>query len=87
MPIGTNLYVLVLPQRPSAPVFLDAKTNKPTKTETNWLCSDTGAYLEQAEIKKYFLFGKDCRVYFSNDDIAEIKGIESPGYRTQKRIN
>ncbi|KAE9338001.1 hypothetical protein PF008_g12262 [Phytophthora fragariae] len=76
--IGVELYVLVVAQRKNTPVALDASTNTPLKTETKWLCEDTGAYLTPDQIKKYIDFGGK-RVYFTRDDVVEIKHYDAPG--------
>uniref|UniRef100_A0AAV1U322 SAP domain-containing protein n=1 Tax=Peronospora matthiolae TaxID=2874970 RepID=A0AAV1U322_9STRA len=76
--IGVELYALVIVQRKNTPVALDASTNLPLKTETKWLCEDTGAYLAPDQIKKYIDYGGK-RVYFTRDDIVEIKHFDSPG--------
>ncbi|KAF1788899.1 Ku70, bridge and pillars domain [Phytophthora cactorum] len=55
--IGVELYALVVVQRKNTPVALDASTNTPLKTETKWLCEDTGAYLTPDQIKKYIDYG------------------------------
>lgn len=75
--IGVELYALTIKQRKSYAVALDASTNAPLKTETKWLCEDTGAYLTPDQVKKYIDFGGK-RVYFSRDDVVEIKHYESP---------
>lgn len=75
--IGVELYALIVKQRKSPPVALDASTNVPLKTETKWLCEDTGAYVTQNQVKKYIDFGGK-RVYFSRDDVVEIKHYDAP---------
>ncbi|RMX66668.1 hypothetical protein DD238_006606 [Peronospora effusa] len=76
--IGVELYALVIVQRKNTPVALDASTNTPLKVETKWLCEDTGAYLTPDQIKKYIDFGGK-RVYFTRDDLIEIKHYDAPG--------
>ncbi|GMF65339.1 unnamed protein product [Phytophthora lilii] len=76
--IGVELYALVVVQRKNTPVALDASTNIPLKTETKWLCEDTGAYLTPDQIKKYIDYGGK-RVYFTRDDVVEIKHYDAPG--------
>ncbi|POM62503.1 ATP-dependent DNA helicase 2 subunit [Phytophthora palmivora] len=76
--IGVELYALVVAQRKNTPVALDASTNTPLKTETKWLCEDTGAYLTPDQIKKYIDYGGK-RVYFTRDDIVEVKHYDAPG--------
>ncbi|DBA04673.1 TPA: hypothetical protein N0F65_012256 [Lagenidium giganteum] len=76
--LGVELYALAVVQRKSAPVALDQKTNAPLKAETKWLCEDTGAYLTPDQIKRYIDYGGK-RVYFSRDDIVQIKYYDSPG--------
>ncbi|RLN61046.1 hypothetical protein BBP00_00005653 [Phytophthora kernoviae] len=76
--IGVELYALVVAQRKNTPVALDASTNTPLKTETKWLCEDTGAYLTPDQIKKYIDYGGK-RVYFTRDDVVQIKHYDAPG--------
>lgn len=76
--IGVELYTLAVVQRKSPPVALDASTNTPLKSETKWLCEDTGAYLTPDQIKRYIEYGGK-RVYFSRDDIVQIKHYDAPG--------
>ncbi|GMF53034.1 unnamed protein product [Phytophthora fragariaefolia] len=76
--IGVELYALVVVQRKNTPMALDASTNTPLKTETKWLCEDTGAYLTPDQIKKYIDYGGK-RVYFTRDDVVEIKHYDAPG--------
>ncbi|RLN38465.1 hypothetical protein BBJ28_00012232 [Nothophytophthora sp. Chile5] len=76
--IGVELYALVVTQRKSTAVALDASTNIPLKTETKWLCEDTGAYLTPDQIKKFIDYGGK-RVYFTRDDVVEIKHYDAPG--------
>ncbi|KAG6582791.1 putative ATP-dependent DNA helicase 2 subunit [Phytophthora cinnamomi] len=76
--IGVELYAMVVVQRKNTPVALDASTNTPLKTETKWLCEDTGAYLTPDQIKKYIDYGGK-RVYFTRDDVVEIKHYDAPG--------
>ncbi|KAL4110931.1 hypothetical protein PRIC1_002615 [Phytophthora ramorum] len=76
--IGVELYTLVVVQRKNTPVALDASTNVPLKTETKWLCEDTGSYLTPDQIKKYIDYGGK-RVYFTRDDVVEIKHYDAPG--------
>ncbi|KAJ0408746.1 hypothetical protein P43SY_001970 [Pythium insidiosum] len=76
--IGVELYATTVLQRKSVPVALDASTNAPLKSETKWLCDDTGAYLQADEIKKYIAYGGK-RVYFTRDDLVQIKYYDAPG--------
>ncbi|TMW66490.1 hypothetical protein Poli38472_004255 [Pythium oligandrum] len=76
--IGVELYALAVVQRKTYPVSLDASTNTPLKSETKWLCDDTGSYLTPDQIKKYIAYGGK-RVYFSRDDVVQIKYYDAPG--------
>lgn len=76
--IGVELYTLAVVQRKSPPVALDASTNMPLKSETKWLCEDTGAYLMPDQIKRYIEYGGK-RVYFSRDDVVQVKHYDAPG--------
>nr|CCA20428.1 ATPdependent DNA helicase 2 subunit putative [Albugo laibachii Nc14] len=75
--IGVELYALAIVQHKSTPIFLNASTNKPLSSETKWLCEDTGAYLSPENIKKYHPYG-GTRIYFSKDDIIELKYVDTP---------
>ncbi|GAB9463970.1 Atp-dependent dna helicase 2 subunit [Globisporangium polare] len=76
--IGVELYALAVVQKKSSPVALDATTNMPLKSETKWLCEDTGAYLTPDQIKRYIEYG-GRRIYFSPDDVVQIKHYDAPG--------
>lgn len=76
--IGVELYPLAVAQKKNSPVALDATTNTPLKTESKWLCQDTGSYLTPDQIKKYFPYGGK-RVYFAPDDMVQIKHYDAPG--------
>ena len=76
--IGVELYALAVIQRKSNPISLDAATNTPLKSETKWLCDDTGAYLTPDQIKTYIGYGGK-RVYFGRDDMVQIKYYDAPG--------
>lgn len=76
--IGVELYALAVVQKKSPPVALDASTNTPLKSETKWLCDDTGAYLTPDQIKRYIEYGGK-RVYFSRDDLVQLKHYDAPG--------
>ncbi|CAH0476765.1 unnamed protein product [Peronospora belbahrii] len=76
--LSVELYALVVVQRKNTPVALEASTNNPLKSETKWLCEDTGSYLTPDQIKRYIDYGGK-RVYFTRDDIVEIKHYDAPG--------
>ncbi|OQR92064.1 ATP-dependent DNA helicase 2 subunit [Achlya hypogyna] len=76
--IGVELYALKVRQAKPSPVHLDAESNAPLKTDTKWLCDSTGIYLTPAQIKTYIEYGKD-RVYFSADDLVELKYFDAAG--------
>lgn len=76
--IGVELYALAVVQKKNPPVALDATSNTPLKSETKWLCEDTGAYLTPDQIKRYIEYGGK-RVYFSRDDVVQLKYYDSPG--------
>lgn len=40
--IGVELYALKVIQKKTYPISLEASTNLPLKTESKWLCEDTG---------------------------------------------
>ncbi|CCI43281.1 unnamed protein product [Albugo candida] len=77
--IGVEVYALAIVQHKSTPIFLNATTNRPLVAETKWLCEDTGAYLTPEQIKRYYAYG-GTRVYFSKDDVMEMKFAGTPSF-------
>ncbi|OQS05508.1 ATP-dependent DNA helicase 2 subunit [Thraustotheca clavata] len=76
--IGVELYALTVKQAKPSPINLEAETNSILKTETKWLCDETGMYLTPEQVKKYIEYGKQ-RVYFSSDDMVELKYFDAAG--------
>jgi len=59
-------------------VWLDAKTNDPLSTSTQWICGDTGIFLEEHQIKTYFPYGGET-VDMNKDEMKVIKDFGDPG--------
>uniref|UniRef100_K3WYY1 Ku domain-containing protein n=1 Tax=Globisporangium ultimum (strain ATCC 200006 / CBS 805.95 / DAOM BR144) TaxID=431595 RepID=K3WYY1_GLOUD len=76
--VGVELYALVVVQKKAPAVKLSASTNTPLKSDTKWLCEDTGAYVTADQIKTCIDYGGK-RVYFSRDDVLQIKHYDAPG--------
>ncbi|KAF1315995.1 Atp-dependent dna helicase 2 subunit, partial [Globisporangium splendens] len=76
--VGVELYALVVVQKKTPAVKLSASTNTLLKSDTKWLCEDTGAYVTPDQIKTYIEYGGK-RMYFSRDDVLQIKHYDAPG--------
>ncbi|KAJ8755705.1 hypothetical protein K2173_022691 [Erythroxylum novogranatense] len=75
--IELNTYALIRPAVPGAITWLDSVTNRPLKTERSFICSDTGA-LMQEPAKRYQPY-KNENMKFSVEELSEIKRV-SPGH-------
>lgn len=73
-----QVYNSILPaKRPSAS-FLEAATNAPLQADSRWACDQTGQVLLDHEFRTYQEYGPG-RVYFSKQDMADIKRVAEPG--------
>ncbi|KAL3619918.1 ATP-dependent DNA helicase II subunit 1 [Castilleja foliolosa] len=73
--IELNTYALVRPTNPGVITWLDSVTNLPLKGERSFLCSDTGALLQ--EPPKLFQTYKNGNIVYSVDEISEIKRVST----------
>ncbi|GFQ04382.1 ATP-dependent DNA helicase 2 subunit ku70 [Phtheirospermum japonicum] len=73
--IELNTYALVRPTNPGVITWLDSVTNLPLKGERSYLCSDTGALLQ--EPPKLFQTYKNGNIVYSVDEISEIKRVST----------
>jgi len=78
--ISVRLYNLVQPTERGKFVWLDAKTNQPIRTETRWVCADTGTLLMDSQIKYAYPFG-DTKVIFEKEEVAQVKAFDRKGLR------
>uniref|UniRef100_A0A7S1KSL9 SAP domain-containing protein n=1 Tax=Percolomonas cosmopolitus TaxID=63605 RepID=A0A7S1KSL9_9EUKA len=78
MEMAVSVYNLVQRAKKNAPIMLDAKTNKPVKSETRILCEDTATELMPNEIKTFFNYGGES-VFFSKEEMGNIRHIGSHG--------
>lgn len=68
-----NAYALIRPSMPGAIMWLDSVTNRPLKMERTFICSDTGALVEQPRMR--FQEFKGENVKFTVEELAEIKKV------------
>ncbi|KAI4334804.1 hypothetical protein L6164_013513 [Bauhinia variegata] len=73
--IELNSYALIRPTVPGAISWLDSVTNRPLKTERNFICSDTGALVEQSS--RRFHPYKNTNIIFSTEELSEIKRVST----------
>ncbi|KAI5648417.1 hypothetical protein M9H77_34422 [Catharanthus roseus] len=71
--IEVNTYALIRPTNPGTIAWLDSVTNLPLKTDRSFICSDTGALVQEPE--KRFQSYKNANVMFSTDEFSEIKRV------------
>lgn len=78
--IGVGMYKLVRESKKSSFFWLDAKTNQRIKTETKWVCLDTGSLLSKDQMAYYYPYGGE-KVRFEAEELRDIKTIDKPGLR------
>eukprot|EP00485_Elphidium_margaritaceum_P001641 CAMPEP_0202690952 /NCGR_PEP_ID=MMETSP1385-20130828/5809_1 /ASSEMBLY_ACC=CAM_ASM_000861 /TAXON_ID=933848 /ORGANISM="Elphidium margaritaceum" /LENGTH=693 /DNA_ID=CAMNT_0049346293 /DNA_START=27 /DNA_END=2108 /DNA_ORIENTATION=- len=64
-----------------SPVWLDSRTNQPLTTATDWVCSATGAKVDNFEqqVRTYHEYGPSKhRVYFTRAEMNELKSFGAP---------
>ncbi|XP_042986605.1 ATP-dependent DNA helicase 2 subunit KU70 isoform X2 [Carya illinoinensis] len=71
--IELNSYALIRPTLPGAITWLDSVSNRPLKTERSFICSDTGALLQEPP-KRYQSY-KNENITFSAEELSEIKRV------------
>jgi len=88
--IGMKVYTMIRATSRPYGVGLDAKTNKPLKTKSSYLCEETGAILEPKDIGTHFELGGE-KVFFKKNDVNEIKKFDEPsmklmGFKPRSRV-
>ncbi|GMY32211.1 ATP-dependent DNA helicase 2 subunit KU70 [Fagus crenata] len=73
--IELNTYALIRPTIPGAITWLDSVSNRPLKTERSFICSDTGA-LVQEPLKRCQPY-KNENIKFSVEELSEIKRVST----------
>nr|XP_023881819.1 ATP-dependent DNA helicase 2 subunit KU70 [Quercus suber]POE73848.1 atp-dependent dna helicase 2 subunit ku70 [Quercus suber] len=73
--IELNTYALIRPTVPGAITWLDSVSNRPLKAERSFICSDTGA-LVQEPLKRYQPY-KNENIKISVEELSEIKRIST----------
>ncbi|KAL4632557.1 hypothetical protein ACB092_04G060000 [Castanea dentata] len=73
--IELNTYALIRPTIPGAITWLDSVSNRPLKTERSFICSDTGALLQEP-LKRYQPY-KNENIKISVEELSEIKRIST----------
>lgn len=75
MSIGLHTYALIRPAIPGSVTWLDSVTNIPLKSESSYICADTGALL--TEPLPRFQMYKNEKVKLTLDELSEIKKVTS----------
>ncbi|XP_027117138.1 ATP-dependent DNA helicase 2 subunit KU70-like isoform X1 [Coffea arabica] len=75
MSIDVDTYALIRPTNPGTITWLDSVTNLPIKSDRSFICTDTGALLQ--EPAQRFQSYKSEDVMLSVDELSEIKRIAS----------
>ncbi|KAF8732088.1 hypothetical protein HU200_016048 [Digitaria exilis] len=73
--IEVNTYALVRPTTPGTITWLDSLSNIPLKTERSFICNDTGALLQDPQMR--FQMYNDTVVKFSVRELSEVKRVSS----------
>jgi ATP-dependent DNA helicase 2 subunit 1 len=59
-------------------LWLDSKTNQPTKTITKYVCEDTGTLLMDSQIKYAYVYGGE-QIVFDKEEMTSIKNLDVQG--------
>ncbi|RCV11337.1 hypothetical protein SEVIR_2G184000v4 [Setaria viridis] len=73
--IEVNTYALTRPTTPGTITWLDSVSNIPLKTERSFICNDTGALLQDPQMR--FQMYNDTVVKFSVRELSEVKRVSS----------
>ncbi|RLN34745.1 ATP-dependent DNA helicase 2 subunit KU70 [Panicum miliaceum] len=73
--IEVNTYALTRPTTPGTITWLDSLSNIPLKTEMSFICNDTGALLQDPQMR--FQMYNDMVVKFSVRELSEVKRVSS----------
>eukprot|EP01022_Parablepharisma_sp_SALTPOND_P026506 TRINITY_DN64291_c0_g1_i1.p2 TRINITY_DN64291_c0_g1~~TRINITY_DN64291_c0_g1_i1.p2 ORF type:complete len:789 (+),score=98.96 TRINITY_DN64291_c0_g1_i1:87-2369(+) len=80
MNIAVKVYNLAQEVKKPSAKNLDAKTNKPLRTLTRWVCEETGAVLYPDQIGTYYPYGGE-KVTITKEESKTIKKFDSPGIK------
>jgi len=88
--INVKIYCLLRTATKDYGQFLDSKTNEPLNCVTQFICSETGAVLEDHQIKTYHLYGGE-KVFFKKEEMKQLKDFGEPsftlmGFKPQDRL-
>ena len=88
--LGVGVYTLVRETKKPSFVRLDRKTNEEIKTQTKYLCEDTGTELMPTDIKYYQEFGGE-KVIFEKEEVNSLKSFAEPsllllGFKPKERL-
>eukprot|EP00808_Paulinella_micropora_P031528 g28399.t1 len=76
--ISVQMYVLLNMAKVASAGWLDSKTNDPLTCHTAYVCTETGAQLEEFQMRKYYPYGGE-KVFFEAEEIKTIKNFGEPG--------
>jgi ATP-dependent DNA helicase 2 subunit 1 len=72
--IGVQIFADVMQAKKPVSINLDGFQGGELQVTTKWICADTGANLDDADIARYVAYG-GARVELSTDDVADIKRV------------
>ena len=98
MNIGVKCFRMYVEQKKPSEVKLSRKTNEELQRETNYLCTETGETLQEADFQYYHVLGdkKDPEdwVEFEKNDMTKIENRDfaltlsgKRPFNTQSKIN
>lgn len=76
--VGVEVYAMTKIQGKINGIKVDARELRAMKTKRMFLSSETAEVVHLEDLKQYFMYGGE-RIYFSRDDISEIKLYAPPG--------
>ena len=75
---STKAYALLRPATIPSSKKIDGRTSKAVNTETQHVCSSTGAVLEKHQIATHYKFGKNDRALITTSEVETIKRTKVP---------
>lgn len=76
--IAVKMYCLARSATKESGGWVCMETNRRLTIQTQWICADTGAFLEDSQIQKYFAYGGE-NVVLDPDEMKTIKYFGEPG--------
>jgi hypothetical protein len=77
--IAIRLYAPVHSATVPSASWLEVETNNPLTIESTWICKETGALLQEHQIKTYAVYGGE-RVFFTKLEMGALKQIGDGGF-------